>query len=592
LEETHVKNSALDPETTASGGLSFSNRSLSTICWSASAAILSFFVLTQAGVLLSFSLHRGISPFIAPAALILSLLVGDWLARREGLRGRLRIVAPVTVVVVLALSLLLAAVFFDMSWDGLWYHQTAVYQMAHGWNPLYDPMHSFTPHLQDWLRHYAKGPWYVALALFETTGHIEWSKPAPLMAMAAAFLCVFAASIDFGLRRRVAVVLAALVSLNPVVVCELASYLVDGLMISFLACFVAAQILAFRQAGTRHASPLLLVIVVESAILCINTKLTGLVYLCFFCAAGGLYTLIVRRDLIVRYTIVQAAALVLGVVAFGFNPYVTNTLNRGHPFYPWMGTAAHPSFSQRGPNQDPVERDETPHNMVGRNRFVRFYYAIFGRPGSQPFLGGPDAAVMWPFQVSWKDFHLFYFHELRISGFGPLFSGALLIALCVLAATLIHPGRLPRVIPILLLCAIVGSLMVSKHTWWARYGPQLWWLPITAAIAGFAPSGWRAVRWASWGLAAILLINGVLIVVAHFQWEVEATHKTTEQIALLRQKSDVQINLAYFAEPYGERLRAAGVKFQAVNRLPRGTEVMELISVDPGYPGAVRAVVR
>jgi hypothetical protein len=305
-----------------------------------------------------------------------------------------------------------------------------------------------------------------------------------------------------------------------------------------------------------------------------------------------LYVLLKRRDLLVRYAMVQAASVVVGVGILGFNPYVTNTLNRGHPFYPWMGTAAHPGFSADGPNQDPVEHGETPPNMVGRNRFVRFYYAIFGRPGSQPFLDGPDAKLMWPFQIGWKDFRLFRFHDVRIAGFGPLFSGALLIAIALLAAAFIHPGRLPRAIPILLSCAIIGSLLVSKHTWWARYGPQLWWLAIVAVMAGLAPAAWRTVRWASWTLAAILLINGALIAVAHFQWEVEATRKTYEQLAMLRQKSDIQVNMAYFAEPYGERLRAAGVKFEQVNRFPRGTETIELMSVVPGNPGAVRAVVR
>ncbi len=564
-----------------------SDRRLAVIAWTTAAMLLGFLCLAQAGVMVSFLTSHAILPLVAPLTLAGALLLGDRLGKREGLRGRLRIVPPVAALAVMALSLLLAATFFDMSWDGLWYHQTAVYQMANGWNPLADPMHSFTGHLQNWVRHYAKGPWYFALALFETTGRIEWSKPAPCLALAAMFLAIFAASLDFGMRRRTAAVLAALVSLNPVVICELVSYLVDGLMISFLACFVAAQLRAFRR-----PSLLILVVVMESAILCINTKFTGLVYLCFFCAAGGLYALLQRRDLVWRYALVQFVSILTGVVAFGFNPYVTNTLHLGHPLYPWMGTTAHPGFSANGPNRDPVERDETPHNMVGRNRFHRFYYAIFGRPGSQPFLGGPDAALMWPFHVGWKDFRLFYFHELRISGFGPLFSGALLIALCVLVGTLVHPGRLPRLIPILLLCAVMGSLLVSKHTWWARYGPQLWWLPIIAVTAGLAPAVWRAVRYMSWGLAAILLVNGLLIAVAHFQWEIEATQKTTEQLAFLRQQSDVQVNLAYFGEPYGERLRAAGVKFQAVRRFPQGTETIELISVDPGYPGAVRAVVR
>jgi hypothetical protein len=387
------------------------------------AIFLSFFVFTQLSVMLCFVVGSTVSPFVAPLALLLSLATGDWLARREGLRGRLRIVPSAIVLTVVALALYLASAFFDMSWDGLWYHQTAVYQMSHGWNPLRDPMHSLAPHLQDWLHHYAKGPWYVALALFQTTHHIEWAKAAPWMALAATFLAVFAAGLDFGMRRRTAIVIAALVSLNPVVTCQLVSYLVDGLMVSFMACFVAALFRWFRR-------PSLLIhwILMASAILCINAKLTGLVYLCFGCAAGGLYVLMKRRDLLIRYAAFQLACILLGAVVFGFNPFVTNTVHRGNPFYPWLGSAAHPSFAQRG--QDPNELYETPNNMKGRSRFVRLGYAIFSHPGPQTFYNGEPAQLMWPFNVRWNDFTVFRFHEVRISGFGPLFSGAFLISLC------------------------------------------------------------------------------------------------------------------------------------------------------------------
>jgi hypothetical protein len=553
---------------------------LSRICWSVAAMLLSFFFLTHLGVILSFSIGRGVSPWLAPAALLLSLVGGDWLARREGLRGRRRLVPPAAALAVTAVALLLAAAFFDMSWDGLWYHQTAVYQMAHGWNPLHDPLHRFTPHLEDWLRYYAKGPWYLALALFATTGQIEWAKAAPWMALAAAFLTTFAASLDFGIRRRTAVVIGALIALNPVVVCQLASYLVDGLLISFLACFVAA---VFR--GLRRPSLLILWIGAASAILCINTKLTGLVYLCFFSAAGGLYVLLRRRDLLWKYAGLQLASILVGTLAFGFNPYVTNTVHRGHPFYPMLGTTAFPSLSQRG--QDPIENIETPKNMVGRNRLVRFGYAIFGRPGSQPFFLGEDARLMWPLDVCWSDFRIFYFHEVRIAGFGPLFSTAWLAGLLLLGVALVRPG-LPRLIVILLAGAIVASLLVSTHTWWARYGPQLWWLPIVAVAAGLAVPGWRAIHLAAWALAVILLTNAVLVAAAHFRWEIEATRTTHQQLAFLRQRGEVVVDFQYFREPFGERLRAAGVTFRPARGLAGG-DLIELMSVCPGYPGAVRA---
>ncbi len=558
------------------------NRNLPTLCWSVAAVFLSFFVFAQLGVMLCFVAGSGVSSFVAPLALLLSLAAGDWLAQREGLRGRLRIAPPAIVLAVVALALFLAASFFDMSWDGLWYQQTAVYQMAHGWNPLREPLHNFVSHIRESLRHYAKGPWYVALALFETTHHIEWAKASAWMALAAMFFAVFAACLDFGMRRGAAVVIAALVSLNPVVTCQLVSYLVDGLMISFLACFVAALFGWFRR-------PSLLIqwVLMASAILCINAKLTGLVYLCFFCAAAGLYLLLKRRNLVLRCAAFQLVCILVGTLLFGFNPYVTNAVHRGNPFYPWMGSAAHPGYSQSGHN--PIELYETPKNMIGRNRFHRFTCAIFGHPGPPTFYNGENACMMWPFDVRWKDVSVFRYHETRISGFGPLFSGAFLIGLCLIGVALAQPGAL-RVIVVLLVGAIVASLMVSVHTWWARYGPQLWWLPIVAVIAGLAPPGRRVTRWSAWFLAVILLVNAVLVGAAHFCWEIEATRTTHQQMALLRQKGDIEVDFQYFREPFGERLRAAGVTFHPVRQLPCD-HPMELMSVVPGYPGAVRACI-
>ena len=120
----------------------------------------------------------------------------------------------------------------------------------------------------------------------------------------------------------------------------------------------------------------------------------------------------------------------MGVLIFGWNPYVTNTINRGNPFYPMLGSSAYPSLSAMG--QDPIELYETPHNMMGKNRFIRLAYAVFGRPGAQPYFPGQNAVLMLPFDIGWKDFQLYYFHDVRISGFGPLFSGVLILSIILL----------------------------------------------------------------------------------------------------------------------------------------------------------------
>ena len=62
--------------------------------------------------------------------------------------------------------------------------------------------------------------------------------------------------------------------------------------------------------------------------------------------------------------------------------------------------------------------------------------------------------------------------DVRIGGFGPLFSGILLLSLLPLAAAFTRP-QAPRLLLALGAVTIVASLLVSVHTWWPRYGPQL-----------------------------------------------------------------------------------------------------------------------
>jgi hypothetical protein len=99
-----------------------SNRFLSILSWSIAAILLIFFCLTHLIVMIYFSLNWHASAVVAPIALLLSLLTGSWLARREGLIGWQCITPSLIVITVVGASLFLASKFFDMSWDGLWYH--------------------------------------------------------------------------------------------------------------------------------------------------------------------------------------------------------------------------------------------------------------------------------------------------------------------------------------------------------------------------------------------------------------------------------------------------------------------------------------
>jgi hypothetical protein len=570
-----------------SGSLSFDtiskhpqpNQHISIICWSITAILLCFLFLTYLGVLLCFLFGFGISPFIVPVAIIVTLVITDRLGKREGLAGRYRVWPIGIVIVLLILSIFLAGLFYDLSWDGLWYQQTAIYKIAEGWNPIRQPMQELSHHTQIWVRHYSKGPWYIAAAFYRSTGHIELAKCATWLSFGAMFAAVLAACLDFGMNRRRAIALASIVSLNPVVTCQLYSFLVDGLLISFLVCFVAALFGEFRRKNR-----LALIVTITAAVLCINSKFTGLVYLCFGSTAGLIYCLFKRRDMLIRYVPIQALSILIGVVAFGYNPYVTNYIHRGHIFFPLMGTKEHPSLAQRG--RDPIETYETPHNMLRRNRFLRFGYAIFGRPGSQPFMGGNDVKLMWPFAVTKKDMGMNYFHELRISGFGPFFSGIFLIGIVFLCVVLFNPN-LPRFVVLLGTAVIAASLLISKQSWWARYGPQLWLLPAVPVAAILWRSKSRLLNRLTWAFVALLLLNALIVAAVHLHWEITSTRKLSHQLSQLSQCNELEVDFQYFDFPFGRRLQNSGISFRHVRRnsLPDGQELM---SVCQGYPGVIK----
>ena len=355
--------------------MSENDRSLATICWITTAILATFLALLQLAVMISLMASRTGFRVAAPLTLAASLLFGYLLAHHELLSARTRWTPIAITLSLLAVSIALSAFFYDLSWDGEWYQQTGIIRIASDWNPLTDPMREFTKHLQLWVRHYAKGPWYIAAAIYQTTGRIELGKFVPWIALAATFLATLAASLDAGLRRKPAIATAALIAINPVVTSELPTYLVDGIMFGFLIVAVAATISALRQPRTS-----VIVTGIAASIVAINAKFTGLVFLCFALAAIGLWCLFKKREQLLRFTAISIGTLALGACIWGYNPYITNTIHRHQPFYPVLGSANFPSLAQQG--RDGIDRYETPKNIMGRNRFLRFGERLGIRPVS------------------------------------------------------------------------------------------------------------------------------------------------------------------------------------------------------------------
>ncbi len=355
---------------------------------------------------------------------------------------------------------------FDTSYDGQWYQQTAVVELARGWNPLSSALPTDVTLNNFFANHYPKGPWITAASIYRLTGAIETAKAGNLALMAASAFAALSALATVRLRPAHAVLLAIAASLNPVSICQAFTFYVDGQVASLLSVLLAVGVLVVTRGGRL---PLLLLS--GTVIALVNTKFTALAY------AGGAALIMVpvfwrlQGFGVARRTgLVLAASLLVAVFFVGFNPYVKNLIENGHPFYPVMGKGA----------IDVITPQATP-RFLRTNRFVQLAWATFSASANEQW---SDPRLKAPFTFHRGEAAVFSDTAVRTGGFGPLFGSMIVIAALLLGFALLAMAP-RRFITAAVVVGILASALVNPAAWWARYAPQLWLLPLAlVAITG------------------------------------------------------------------------------------------------------------
>ena len=511
-------------------------------------------VLLQATVL--FALGVAIGPWSAPLAMVatLALLIG--LGGREvgyPLAAMKSLIAPAIIVLCGAV----AALFYDFSGDGQEYHQPAVLALARGWNPF------VAHHLEDWSQqwaasvtgelfvdHYTKGAWIVAAAIYSSTG---WFEAAKLFNLAYPIAC-FCAAASFlagfdrwpkGFRYLV----SALIAANPVTIYQLPSYFVDG-QVAALSTIVIIAALGYRY----HGGIAWLLVFNLAGLILINVKFTGLVYFGVVAAILAVMLWSTRRD-IRRYVVTTAITATLGIGLIGYQPYVTNLVEHRNPFYPVID---HP----KGGN---ITVGHAAPAFRERNRFEKLARSLFSHSGNsyEGVLPGPKI----PFLVRKEEMYIFSTTNVGLGGFGPLFSGALVLSVVGALALMWAKGdrTASRIGGSILLFAL-ASASINPEMWWARYAPQIWLLPFAALLPMHA-QGHLWSRTAAWVLAAVLLAN--LGAIATYNWTINLTkagqfRQSLTELRRLGTEGSLEVTFPReFELSYRQRFEEAGIRFRA-----------------------------
>jgi hypothetical protein len=344
--------------------------------------------------------------------------------------------------------------FTDFSWDGMTSRGLTVWKVMNGL-----PLDS----TDDWVFGHLAGGW-LSKACFSW----QAGKGINGVLISINFMAAVTLYERLSFRPLSSCFLGFLTALNPVAVCQLSSFQVDGITYSFISLLVIGALTILFVAG-EGASGVLLMAVAGAGLL--GSK-KGL---------GGLYLVLI------------------GLLFFAF--FFQKRAQAGKPFLFWgsigllgcsLGLASlQPKLDLRSEGYGVGGGASKVLEFSAMNRPSVFFASVFSMTESIP----DKIRLKPPFAMTRRELRVF--EELtpdpRAGGFGPQFSGAMLLAgigctaLLFLRQPIYGPGLF------LALAAVLSSYF--SQLWWARWTPQNW-LILIGMLMTLVHAGWKgdAVR--------------------------------------------------------------------------------------------------
>jgi len=470
------------------------------VLWAAGTALILFPVLVFVQTTLWFAVGGAITPNFGRISLFLCA------AAAIGISGKLFPgtwrVAPFLALGLGVLASFVASLVHDTSIDGQHYHFQAIYALAEGWNPVHKPLpppvigDAITP----WAVHYPRAMWVLSANMLAAGLPLAMVKLSNLLVLFAAASLLGGALYRAGFSLLFALALTSVAVLNPVVLAQIWTSMNDGALALCVLIFVVSMVTWIGQGKRSY-----LIAGIAAMILALNLKFSAIpvfVILCAFVCAGA--------HLMRGTPRMYSAAAILFAPAFaaifvlGWSPYVQNFLEQGHIFHPIMGEGAIEIMVGEGPAYD-----NTPDVLKERSAVERFFFSLF----SETHAGyNTLPQLKLPFTLSPRELRASGGVDVRLAGFGPLFSGSVLVALgtaFLLFVRRAESGPTARTL-LFVAAALLASVILMPQNWWARYVPQFWFVPICIAAAALSVNV-RLLQYLGASIVAAMLANSLIV---------------------------------------------------------------------------------
>lgn len=471
---------------------------LKNILFNSAILILIFIATTlivSSGLLL---IHIGISKisFMVSGVVTLAVyfLIYRFLCKEEFKSKLFEIILSMVVGIFIFIgSLFLCSQVYDLLHDSNWYHKAATGCLANGWNPCYEDITEFAtrskigignlPDCGIWVEHYCKASWIFGANVYSVTNDIETAKSINVL-MVYVLFCFSYSILSKYIKNWQSLIISFLLFFNPIILSQVFSLYIDNLLMTTLFIIILLLVDITYNKEYENINLINFIALFSAIVVCINIKFTGLAYAGIFCFIFYLVWLGVSlkegnfKKVFINMTAFYAVTCFIAIILVGFSSYVKNFIDHGHPLYPLAGEGKVDIMT----GNQPVSFD----NMIGIKKLV---YSVFSETDN--IMGdGRSPKLKMPFSVSEYEKEICKKGaDIRIAGFGPLFSGILCVCGLIILYGLLYLYKKDKIwflIYFTLLCIIGGMLIFIQESWWARYSPYFYLVPIMAIMILFS----------------------------------------------------------------------------------------------------------
>ena len=474
-------------------------------------------VASFAVFLVATSVLRGLHIVAPLASAVTAFCLAGGLVRwslQPSLRGLLAALLSVGLLGLLAI--LVASGVRDISFEGQAIHFPSALEIADGLNPLTTGYFSAV---------YPNGLWtlqglFISLTPWLDAGLEAGKAPAGLLAVASIPLIAVALRSLRGAWTPAVVVASVLVQANPVMLLQLTSFELDGVVYSLVVTAVAGAILlptCHRRTG--------LVALCGAILLLVNTKITGLYWAGLIAPAVLLQAGLDQRTLPVRLMVLLSSVFAIALLIVGWRPYVTVLLGTGEIF---------------GATTEVVLGAA---NLRDAGPLLRMAFLLFGK-SSNP-VGAEQAHLKWPGELSSDEFVSLF--DIRNGGFGPWFGlqtmGTLLVGGIALWRTRRSVCQGQAWIGPFWTAIVFMASLFFPISWWARLVSPFWLvavLPLVWRTGNARQTGsWLAVLTrVGWALAMAGVMVNMAAVAVSLTSVMTTNRAITQVLAAVAQDGD------------------------------------------------------